>query len=178
QSHRWYNTTCQSFSGPTPIASRNNANTGNDLRFNSHSIEQPLSSNQNIENDSFAISNSKQYEQLVLMTAEGNKVLFFFDTGARKTVIKEAFAERLSLPKLTTETSTGVDAEFLQARELFIANSQIRGKRQVPQILVVLTTTTIEYFRTPSTIKPHQAYISQKFGPIYTVVEPLTRPIL
>ncbi|KAK6010385.1 hypothetical protein OSTOST_24589, partial [Ostertagia ostertagi] len=54
--------------------------------------------------------------QLVLMTAEGNlwnskkqayeKVLFFFDSGAQKTVITERVADQFGLPKLTTEICT------------------------------------------------------------------------
>lgn len=54
--------------------------------------------------------------QLVLMTAEGNvwnhrkggykKILFFFDTGAQKTVIEESLAESLGVQKQATETCT------------------------------------------------------------------------
>lgn len=54
--------------------------------------------------------------QLVLMTAEGNiwnhkekdyeKVLFFFDSGAQKTVIEESLVERLGVPKQTSELCT------------------------------------------------------------------------
>ncbi|KAL6733108.1 hypothetical protein Aduo_003789 [Ancylostoma duodenale] len=52
-------------------------------------------------------------EQIVLMTAEGSvwnertnqfeKILFFFDTGAQKTLIRESIAEELGLPKQSTE---------------------------------------------------------------------------
>ncbi|XGW34163.1 hypothetical protein V3C99_018183 [Haemonchus contortus] len=63
--------------------------------------------------DRSAIDTSKN-EQLILMTAEGNlwnnrserfeKVLFFFDTGAQKTIIEENLANDFELPKLSTET--------------------------------------------------------------------------
>lgn len=38
------------------------------------------------------------------------KALFFFDTGAQKTVIQESLAERHGLPKTTMETciTTGI----------------------------------------------------------------------
>ncbi|EYC34853.1 hypothetical protein Y032_1341g3835 [Ancylostoma ceylanicum] len=54
--------------------------------------------------------------QLVLMTAEGDvwnynkreyeKILFLFDSGAQKTVIQEQLAERLGLPKQSSEICT------------------------------------------------------------------------
>ncbi|XGW21976.1 hypothetical protein V3C99_004717 [Haemonchus contortus] len=65
--------------------------------------------------DRSKIDTSKN-EQLILMTAEGNlwnnknkrfeKVLFFFDTGAHKTMIEEKLANNFGLPKLFTETCT------------------------------------------------------------------------
>ncbi|EYB90298.1 hypothetical protein Y032_0221g2542 [Ancylostoma ceylanicum] len=55
-------------------------------------------------------------KQLILMTAEGNiwnakegeyeKILFFFDSGAQKTVTEENLADRLGLPRHTTEICT------------------------------------------------------------------------
>ncbi|KAK6010081.1 scavenger mRNA decapping enzyme, partial [Ostertagia ostertagi] len=55
-------------------------------------------------------------DQIVLMTAEGriwnhnldkfDKAIFFFDTGAQKTIIEENFAMKLGLPSIRTETCT------------------------------------------------------------------------
>ncbi|KAK6742031.1 hypothetical protein RB195_009726 [Necator americanus] len=63
-----------------------------------------------------SIQHSQTSKQLILMTAEGNiwnarkqtyeKVLFFFDSGAQKTVIEENLAQQLGLPKNTTEICT------------------------------------------------------------------------
>lgn len=178
------------------IPNRERTSAGIDSRRNHSSGNQPLYSNQNTGNEVTFPDLSNRSEQLVLMTAEGNvwnnkdssleKVLFFFDTGAQKTVIQESLAERLGLPKTTTETCimsgiggytekfeshivslkvctahgkeinlaiqtkpiiTGgfpsvklaeIDQEFLQNEGIFIANSKVRGERQLPHILVGL----------------------------------------
>ncbi|KAK6764148.1 hypothetical protein RB195_024465 [Necator americanus] len=111
------------------------------------------------------------------MTAEGNinarkeayeKALFFFDSGAQKTVIEENLAEQLGLPKNTTEicTMSGIgehiecfeshktkpvitngfpsvklnteDIEFLKTNTICLANSKLHGEHQNPHILVGL----------------------------------------
>ncbi|KAK6762653.1 hypothetical protein RB195_023393 [Necator americanus] len=63
-----------------------------------------------------SIQHSQTSKQLILMTVEGNiwnarkhayeKALFFFDSGAQKTVIEENLAGQLGLPKNTTEICT------------------------------------------------------------------------
>ncbi|KAL6734085.1 hypothetical protein Aduo_004665 [Ancylostoma duodenale] len=180
--------------GPQPT--NRYANPSNDIRRQHTGANQPLISNQNIENGMCDRPSYRQNEQLVLMTAEGNvwnhkthkfeKALFFFDTGAQKTVIEEALADKLGLPRITSETCvmsgigghterfeshvvslkigtaygnefditiltkpiitggfpsvrlTETDRAFLQCSEICVANSKIRGERQIPHILVGL----------------------------------------
>lgn len=100
-----------SHSQARPQYSRNNDRRIENIRFpNSNAqtfaeVEQPIAS----KNGTFT-------SQLILMTAEGNiwnhrkeeydKVLFFFDCGAQKTVIEESLATDLGLPRETTELCT------------------------------------------------------------------------
>ncbi|KAK6012364.1 hypothetical protein OSTOST_22491 [Ostertagia ostertagi] len=118
-----------------------------------------------------ALSN-KQVKKLVLMTAEGNvwnhrenafeKVLFFFDTGAQKTIIEEALADRLGLPRITTETCVmsgigghtekfeshlvslkvcsahGQEIEMSIKTKPILPAGSLQGERQIPHILVGL----------------------------------------
>lgn len=80
--------------------------------------------------------------QLILMTAEGNvwnnkkgeyeKILFFFDTGAQKTVIEESLADRLGLSKQTTEICTmsgiGGHIESFESHIVCIKLSTVYGE--------------------------------------------------
>ncbi|KAK6047708.1 hypothetical protein COOONC_14787 [Cooperia oncophora] len=175
---------------------RPRGNFADDVVPNNYSENQSLITCSNV--DSAELTRN---EQIVLMTAEGNlykhrskryeKVFFFFDTGAQKTVIQEGLAVRLSLPKISTDTCTmsGIgghsetfdshlvplkcigpnisegfrsalvtrcDQGFLEREELFLANSNLRGERQVPHILVGLdryydlVTTNMASICTPS----------------------------
>ncbi|EYB98531.1 hypothetical protein Y032_0130g1523 [Ancylostoma ceylanicum] len=86
-------------------------NTGQRL---SSGTERPTINSQLVENEHTTVSSIPKQEQLILMTAEGNifnhvtqqyeRVLFFFDTGAQKTVIEEELATKFGLPRITTET--------------------------------------------------------------------------
>lgn len=81
-------------------------------------------------------------EQVILMTAEGNiwnhntcefqKILFFFDTGAQKSVINEALADKLGLPKLKTETCVmsgiGGHTEMFQSNIVSLKIGSAYGK--------------------------------------------------
>ncbi|EYC20178.1 hypothetical protein Y032_0022g495 [Ancylostoma ceylanicum] len=168
-------------------------NTGQRL---SSGAERPTINSQLVENEHTTVSGIPKQKQLILMTAEGNifshvsqqyeRVLFFFDTDAQKTIIEEDVANKLGLSRITTETCiisgmgghtekfeshsvrmntttafgaelemivqtkpiitggfpavklTKEDQEFLQSKELCVANSKLRGERLIPRILVGL----------------------------------------
>lgn len=83
------------------------------------------------------------------MTAEGNmwnfkkqvyeKVLFFFDSGAQKSIIKEEVAEQFSLSKLSTEVCTmsgiGGHVENFESRVVTIKVSSAYGDEVEMKIL-------------------------------------------
>ncbi|RCN25515.1 hypothetical protein ANCCAN_28772 [Ancylostoma caninum] len=71
-----------------------------------------ISANMSVPKESIPTNNLERH-QVVLMTAEGNiwnhkeqkfqKALFFFDTGAQKTIIREQLADELGLPQQHSE---------------------------------------------------------------------------
>ncbi|XGW35160.1 hypothetical protein V3C99_018855 [Haemonchus contortus] len=79
---------------------------GDQLRYDEETTEHPTYIN--------CSALSPKNEQIALVTAEGSiwnhgtqsfeKVIFFFDIGAQKTIIQEDLACRLKLPTLKTET--------------------------------------------------------------------------
>ncbi|KAK6736395.1 hypothetical protein RB195_019213 [Necator americanus] len=90
---------------------RNNGNVRNNQQTNPHTADH--STNHSAEGSVYI---DKRKEQVVLMTAEGNvwnnntrqseKLLFFFDTGAEKTIIREQTAREFGLPTQKTEICT------------------------------------------------------------------------
>ncbi|EYC27635.1 hypothetical protein Y032_0009g837 [Ancylostoma ceylanicum] len=86
---------------------------------NNRSNERPFHNRQSVNNTCLEARPLKgsqlstEREQIVLMTAEGSvwnqrtnqfeKILFFFDTGAQKTLIRESAADELGLPRQSTE---------------------------------------------------------------------------
>ncbi|KAK6750546.1 hypothetical protein RB195_002489 [Necator americanus] len=90
---------------------RNNGNVRNNQQTNPHTADH--STNHSAEGSVYI---DKRKEQVVLMTAEGNvwnnntrqfeKLLFFFDTGAQKTIIREQTAREFGLPTQKTEICT------------------------------------------------------------------------
>ncbi|KAK6742872.1 hypothetical protein RB195_010249 [Necator americanus] len=90
---------------------RNNGNIRNNQQTNPHTADH--STNHSAEGSVYI---DKRKEQVILMTAEGNvwnnntrqfeKLLFFFDTGAQKTIIREQTAREFGLPTQKTEICT------------------------------------------------------------------------
>ncbi|EYC34940.1 hypothetical protein Y032_1248g3781, partial [Ancylostoma ceylanicum] len=173
----------------------NNRNS-NDARRMQQTNIQHMQAEQENNRSPQTVGVNENGEQLILMTAEGNlwnnnkqkfeRVLFFFETGAQKTVIEEKLASEFGLPRLSTESCvmsgigghierfesttvplkirsvygkeinvtartkpiitggfpsvnlTQADADFLEVNEICLANSKLRGERQVPKILVGL----------------------------------------
>ncbi|KAK6761401.1 hypothetical protein RB195_022458 [Necator americanus] len=113
----------QSFSNTVPVPrnnttarnqygnGRNNGNDRNNQQTNPHTADH--STNHSAEGSVYI---DKRKEQVILMTAEGNvwnnntrqfeKLLFFFDTGAQKTIIREQTAREFGLPTQKTEIYT------------------------------------------------------------------------
>uniref|UniRef100_A0A7I5EAI6 Peptidase A2 domain-containing protein n=1 Tax=Haemonchus contortus TaxID=6289 RepID=A0A7I5EAI6_HAECO len=90
-----------------------NGNNSNDARNNRPFQGRAIANNACVNSDNAKNQASEAKEQIVLMTAEGSvwnyntdqfeKVLFFFDTGAQKTLIRERTAHDLALPKQSRE---------------------------------------------------------------------------
>uniref|UniRef100_A0A7I5E795 Peptidase A2 domain-containing protein n=1 Tax=Haemonchus contortus TaxID=6289 RepID=A0A7I5E795_HAECO len=90
-----------------------NGNNSSDARNNRSFQGRAIANNACVNSDNAKNQASEAKEQIVLMTAEGSvwnyntdqfeKVLFFFDTGAQKTLIRERTAQDLALPKQSRE---------------------------------------------------------------------------
>ncbi|EYC10154.1 hypothetical protein Y032_0057g2793 [Ancylostoma ceylanicum] len=103
-----------------PVQRNANPSTGGGCSWdNNRSNERPFQNRQSVNNtclETQPITETQlntDREQIVLMTAEGSvwnqrtnqfeKILFFFDTGAQKTLIRESAADELGLSKQSTE---------------------------------------------------------------------------